>query len=79
MYPKWATWRARESNINSLLVTEERMIWATLLIWTEADNNHLDALRIVPIEMGNTAYGCFEVQKRRDVEIAYQKMSAEEK
>jgi hypothetical protein len=29
--------------------------------------------------MGDTAYGRFEAQKKRDVEIAYQKMSAEEK
>jgi hypothetical protein len=29
--------------------------------------------------MGDTAYGRFEVQMKRDVEIAYQKMSAEEK
>jgi hypothetical protein len=47
--------------------------------WTEADDDHLEALRIVPIEMGDTAYGRFEAQKKRDVEITYQKMSAEEK
>ena len=47
--------------------------------WTEADDDHLEALRIAPIEMDDTAYGRFEVQKKRDVEIAYQKMSAEEK
>ena len=47
--------------------------------WTEADDDHLEALRIAPIEMGDTAYGRFEAQKKRDVEIAYQKMSAEEK
>ena len=41
--------------------------------WTEADNDHLEALIIVPIEMGDTAYGRFEAQKKRDVEIAYQK------
>ncbi len=29
--------------------------------------------------MGNTVYGHFEAQKKRDVEIAYQKMSAKEK
>ena len=47
--------------------------------WTEADNDHLEALRIAPIEMGDTAYGRFKAQKKRDVEIAYQNMSAEEK
>ncbi len=34
---------------------------------------------IAPIEMGDTAYGHFKVQMKRDVEIVYQKMSAEEK
>ena len=47
--------------------------------WTQSDNIHLEALRIAPIEMGDTAYGRFKAQKKRDVEIAYQKMSAEEK
>ena len=47
--------------------------------WTEADDDHLEVLRIAPIEMGDTAYGRFEARKKRDVEIAYQKMSAEEK
>ena len=46
---------------------------------TEADNDHLEALRIAAIEMGDTAYGRFEAQKKRDVEIVYQKMSAKEK
>jgi hypothetical protein len=47
--------------------------------WTKADDNHLEVLRIAPIEMGNTVYGRFEAQKKRDMEIAYQKMSAKEK
>jgi hypothetical protein len=47
--------------------------------WMEVGNDHLEALRIAPIEMGNIAYGCFKVQKKRDVEITYQKMSAKEK
>jgi hypothetical protein len=47
--------------------------------WTEGDNDHLEALKIAPIEMGDTAYGRFEARKKRDVEIVYQKMSAEEK
>ncbi len=29
--------------------------------------------------MGDTAYGRFEAQKKRDMEIVYQKMSSEEK
>ena len=44
----------------------------------EAGNNHLEALRIVPIAMADTANGPFEAQKKRGGEIAYQKMSAEE-
>ena len=47
--------------------------------WTEAEDDQLEALRIAPIEMGNTAYGRFEARKKKDVEIGYQKMSAEEK
>jgi hypothetical protein len=47
--------------------------------WTEVDDNHLEALRISPIEMGDPAYERFEAQKKRDVKIAYQKMSVEEK
>jgi hypothetical protein len=47
--------------------------------WMEADDDHLEALRIAPIEMGDTAYGRFEAQKKRDMEIMYQKMSAKEK
>ena len=47
--------------------------------WTVAEDDHLEALRIAPIEMGDTAYGRFEAQKKRDMEIVYQKMSAKEK
>jgi hypothetical protein len=47
--------------------------------WTDVDDDHLEAPRIAPIEMGDTAYGRFEAQKKSDVEIPYQKMSAEEK
>ena len=35
--------------------------------WTEAADNHLEAMKIAPIEMGDTAYGRFEAQKKRDV------------
>ncbi len=47
--------------------------------WTEIDEAELIALRDAPIEMYDTAYGRFEEQKKRDVERAYQKMSAAEK
>ena len=47
--------------------------------WTDIDEAELIALRDVPIKMYNTAYGRFEEQKKRDVEHAYQKMSAAEK
>jgi hypothetical protein len=36
-------------------------------------------LRNAPIEMVNTSYGCYLVQHKRDMEQAYQKMSATEK
>jgi hypothetical protein len=36
-------------------------------------------LRDVPIAMCNTTYRRFEEQKKRDVERAYQKMTATEK
>jgi hypothetical protein len=47
--------------------------------WTDIDEAELIALRDAPIEMYDTAYGRFEEQKKRDVERAYQKMSAAEK
>ena len=47
--------------------------------WMEIDEAELVALRDAPIEMCDTAYGRFEEQKKRDVERAYQKMSAAEK
>jgi hypothetical protein len=47
--------------------------------WTKIDEAELIALRDAPITMCNTAYGRFEEQKKRDVERAYQKMTAAEK
>ena len=47
--------------------------------WTEIDEAELIALRDGPIAICNTAYGRFEEQKKRDVEQAYQKMTAPEK
>jgi hypothetical protein len=47
--------------------------------WTEIDQAELDALRKAPIELSDTAYERFKEQKKRDVERAYAKMSAEEK
>ena len=44
--------------------------------WTEIDEVNLIALRDGPIAICDTAYGRFEEQKKRDVEQAYQKMTA---
>ena len=46
--------------------------------WTEIDEEELTALRDGPIAICDTAYGRFEEQKKRDVERAYQKMTAAE-
>ena len=48
-------------------------------LWMENNQMELDALRNAPIEMADTSYGRFLVQHKRDVERAYQKMSAKEK
>ena len=48
-------------------------------LWTEIDEAELIALRDGPIAICDTAYGRFEEQKKRDVERAYQKMTAAEK
>ncbi len=45
----------------------------------EIDQIELYALRNALIKMANTSYGCFLVQHTRDVDRAYQKMSAKEK
>ncbi len=47
--------------------------------WTDINKEEHIALKDAPIAMCDTAYGCFEEQKKRDVEQAYQKMSAAEK
>ena len=47
--------------------------------WTEIDEAELIALRDGTIAICDTAYGRFEEQKKRDVERAYQKMTAAEK
>ncbi len=47
--------------------------------WTENEQIELNVLRNAPIKMANTSYGRFLVQQKRDVERAYQKMSAKEK
>ncbi len=48
-------------------------------LWMEIGKAELIALRDAPIAMCDTAYGRFEEQKKRDVELAYQKMTAVEK
>ncbi len=68
---KWATWQASVGDRG-----EDDL--GNPASWMEADDNHFEALRIAPIEMADTAYGPFVVQKKRGVEIAYQKISAEE-
>jgi hypothetical protein len=50
-----------------------------LASWTEINEAELITLRDAPIAMCNTTYGQFEGQKKRDVEQAYQKMTAAEK
>ena len=57
-------------------VVEEASIPAP---WTKIDEAELIALRDAPIAMCDTAYGHFKERKKRDVERAYQKMSAAEK
>jgi hypothetical protein len=47
--------------------------------WMEIGEAELITLRNGPIAIGITAYGLFEEQKKRDVERAYQKMTAAEK
>ncbi len=47
--------------------------------WTKIDEAVLVALRDTPIAMCDTVYGQFGELKKRDVERAYQKMSATEK
>jgi hypothetical protein len=48
-------------------------------LWTEIDGAELIALRDGPIAICDTTYGRFEEQKKRDVDRAYQKMTAAEK
>jgi hypothetical protein len=50
-----------------------------LASWMEINKVELIALRDAPIAMCDTAYRWFEQQKNRDVEQAYQKMTATEK
>jgi hypothetical protein len=47
--------------------------------WMEIDEAELIALRDGLVAICHTAYGRFEEQKKRDVERAYQKMTAAEK
>ena len=47
--------------------------------WTEANEEALIVLRDALIEIGDTVYGQYEAQKKRDVKTAYQKISAKEK
>ncbi len=47
--------------------------------WTDIDEAELIALRDGPIAICDTAYGRLEEQKKRDMERAYQKMTAAEK
>jgi hypothetical protein len=49
--------------------------------WTDNNQAELDGRRNVPIDIEDTAYGQYKVQKKkkRDVKQAYQKMSAREK
>jgi hypothetical protein len=48
-------------------------------LWTEINEVELIALRDGSIAICDTAYGWFREQKKRDMERAYQKMTAAEK
>jgi hypothetical protein len=45
----------------------------------DANKAALRALKNAPIEMGDTAYGRYEAEKKKDIKQAYKKMTAEEK
>jgi hypothetical protein len=47
--------------------------------WEEEDEAGLKALIEKPIDMQDTAYGRFEAQKKKDLELAYGKMTAAER
>jgi hypothetical protein len=47
--------------------------------WTDTDEAALDALKNAPIKTGNTAYGRYEAEKKKDIKRAYKKMTAKEK
>jgi hypothetical protein len=47
--------------------------------WTDANEVALDTLKNAPIEMGDTAYGRYEAEKKKDIERAYKKMTAKGK
>jgi hypothetical protein len=47
--------------------------------WTEVGKVNLEERRHAPIEMGDTSYGRFEAEQKRDAEQAYRKMTLAEK
>jgi hypothetical protein len=50
-----------------------------LTLWTDDNENKLEQLITAPIPISKTAYGRFNVQKKRDTILAYEKMSPQEK
>ena len=46
--------------------------------WEDEDEAGLKALIEKPIDMQDTAYGRYEAQKKKDLELAYGKMTAAE-
>jgi hypothetical protein len=47
--------------------------------WMDAKKAALDTLKYVPIKIGNNVYRRSEAKKKKDIEQAYKKMTAEEK
>jgi hypothetical protein len=47
--------------------------------WTDEDEDELERLRTDPVTIGDTAYARFEDQMIQDAELAYEKMTPEQR
>ncbi len=47
--------------------------------WTDEDEDELERLQTAPVTIGNTAYARFEDQMIQDAELAYEKMTPEQR
>jgi len=47
--------------------------------WTDEDEDELERLRTAPVTIGDTAYARFEDQMIQDAELAYEKMTPEQR